>query len=119
MKKIAGITAAVVALSGGAAAGAGAAPAQPPTAAALKQFEGKVASVNRQAHTFRLRDAERGTVTVKVTRTTRFQRLRGFSSLHRGLRRVEATVKRTGGAWVATLVERSGGGGRHGGGNDD
>jgi hypothetical protein len=39
----------------------------------------------------------------------------GFSGLHKGLTRVEATVKRSGGRWVATLVERSGGGGGHGG----
>jgi hypothetical protein len=33
--------------------------------------------------------------------------------------RVEATVRRSGGRWVATLVERSGGGGDHGGHGDD
>jgi hypothetical protein len=30
------------------------------------------------------------------------------------MNRVEATVKRSDGRWVATHVERSGGGGRHG-----
>jgi hypothetical protein len=115
MKKIALVTAAVVAVSGGAAAGASAAPAQAPGATALREFEGTVASVNRDARTFRLRDAERGTVTIKVNRSTRFERLRGLSSLHRGVRGIEATVKRSNGRWVATEVERSGGGGNHGG----
>jgi hypothetical protein len=31
------------------------------------------------------------------------------------MKRVEATVKRANGRWVAVHVERSGGGGRHGG----
>jgi hypothetical protein len=121
MRKIAGITAAVMALSGAAVAGASAAPAHAPdaNATALREFEGTVASVDRAARTFRLRDAERGTVTIKVTRSTRFERLRGLSSLHRGLSGIEATVKRSNGAWVARQVERSGGGGDHGGGDDD
>jgi hypothetical protein len=87
------------------------------TAAAVRHFEGTVVSVNRSAKTFRLRDSERGTVTVRVTGSTRFQRIAGFSALKRGMTRVEATVRRSNGAWVATSVERSGGGGRHGGGN--
>jgi hypothetical protein len=33
--------------------------------------------------------------------------------------RIEANVRRSNGAWVATFVERSGGGGRHGGGAED
>ena len=86
--------------------------------AATRQYEGTVVSVNRDARTFRLHDAERGTVRVKVTRSTRFERIAGFSSLRRGMRRVEATVRRSNGRWVATLVERSGGGGSHGGDDD-
>ena len=101
-------------------------PAMPATAAAptasasaLKQFEGTVASVNREAHTFRLRDAQAGTKRIKVTSKTRFQRIAGFAALKPGMRRVEATVKRSNGRWVATKVERSGGGGNHGGGGAD
>ena len=74
-------------------------------------------SVNRSARTFRLRDSERGTVTIKVTSNTRFQRVGGFSGLRAGMTRIEANVRRSNGAWVATFVERSGGGGNHGGGN--
>ena len=91
---------------------AGAAPAG---AAQAREFEGTVVSVNREARTFRLRDAERGTVRIKVTRRTRFERLAGFSALRRGLRGIEANVRRRDGTWVAIEMERSGGGGEHGG----
>ena len=84
--------------------------------AATRQFEGTVVSVNRTNHTFQLRDSERGTVRIKVTSNTRFERISGFSGLRKGMTRIEATVRRSNGRWVATLVERSGGGGNHGGG---
>src|SRR4051812_42881860 len=87
--------------------------------AALRQFEGTVVSVNRDAHTFRLRDAQSGTKRIKVTSATKFQRIAGFAALQPGMKRVEATVKRSNGRWVATKVERSGGGGQGGHGNDD
>ena len=88
-----------------------------PAAASAAQFEGTVVSVNRDTRSFRLHDAQRGTVRIKVTRATRFQRVAGFGSLRAGMDRIEATVRRSNGRWVASLVERSGGGGRHG--NDD
>lgn len=97
----------------GAASTATAAPAA--SAAATRQFEGTVVSVNRDARTFRLRDSERGTVRIKVRTSTRFERLSGFSALRAGQRRIEATVRRSNGRWVALSVARSGGGGRHGG----
>jgi hypothetical protein len=96
-----------------AAAPAGAAPAA--STAAARHFEGTVVSVNPSAQTFRLRDAERGTVRIRVTRSTTFERLSGFRGLRGGLRNVEATVRRANGRWVALHVERSGGGGHHGG----
>jgi hypothetical protein len=91
-----------------------------PTAgsAALRQFEGTVVSVNSDNRTFRLRDSEAGTKRIKVVRSTRFERIAGFSGLKPGMKRVEATVRRSDGRWVATEVERSGGGGRHGGDDD-
>ena len=92
--------------------------AAPTGVAQAREFEGTVVSVNRDARTFRLRDVERGTVRIKVTRRTRFERLAGFSALRRGLRRIEATVHRRNGVWVASEVERSGGGGEHGGDDD-
>jgi hypothetical protein len=86
------------------------------TASAATQFEGKVVSINKQERTFRLQDTQRGTVRIKVTRNTTFERIDGFAGLRVGMTRVEATVKRANGRWVATHVERSGGGGQHGGG---
>ena len=87
--------------------------------AATRQYEGTVVSVNRDARTFRLHDSERGTIRIKVTRSTRFERISGLSGLRKGLKRVEATVRRSNGRWVATDVERSGGGGDHGESDDD
>jgi hypothetical protein len=89
------------------------------TAATVREFEGTVVSVNRDARTFRLKDVERGTFRIKVTRNTRFERIDGLSGLKVGAKNIETTVKRTNGAWVALEVERSGGGGEHGGGDDD
>jgi hypothetical protein len=86
--------------------------------AATRQYEGTVVSVNRDARSFRLHDSERGTIRIKVTRSTSFERVGGFAGLRKGLTRVEATVKRSHGRWVATHVERSGGGGNHGGDDD-
>src|SRR6059058_2790130 len=42
-------------------------------------FEGRVLSVDNSARTFRLRDHERGTVTIRVTRDTRFEGFSGFT----------------------------------------
>jgi hypothetical protein len=86
--------------------------------AATRQYEGTVVSVNRDARTFRLHDSERGTIRIKVKRSTRFQRIGGFSGLRKGMSRIEATVRRSNGRWVAVEVERSGGGGSHGGDDD-
>ena len=89
-----------------------------PAAASAAQFEGTVVSVNRDNRTFRLHDSERGTVRIRVTSRTRFERLSGFGALRKGMTTIEATVRRSGGRWVASEVERSGGGGRHGGDDD-
>ena len=99
------------------AVAAAAGPIAPAAAAAPppREFEGTVVSVNRDARTFRLRDTERGTKRIKVTSRTRFERIAGFSGLQPGMRRIEAKVRRRKGRWVAVEVERSGGGGRHGG----
>ena len=136
------IAAATAALATGgiAAAGAGAtasktSSAKTPTTAttaATRHVEGRVTAINRSARTFTVRDAERGTLRVKVTSSTKFERVT-FSALRTGSR-VDVRAKRVAGAWNATKVERGevgddhdagddhGGddnGGRHGGGNDD
>jgi Domain of unknown function (DUF5666) len=90
-----------------------------PAAAAAAEFEGTVRSVNRENRTFRLHDCERGTKRIKVTRNTRFERIDGMAGLHAGMRNVEVIAKRRDGRWVASEVERSGGGGEHGGCDDD
>ena len=107
--------AAVAACSALAATSASAAPSQ----GTARQFEGTVVSVNVQNRTFRLRDTERGTVRIRVTRNTRFERIAGLGGLEPGMRNIEAVVKRSDGRWVAREVERSGGGGEHGGRDDD
>ena len=98
-----------------------AASAAPTGAAAAREYEGTVVSVNRDNRTFRLRDTERGTVRIKVTRSTRFERVNGFGGLRAGMTNIESTVRRSNGSWVALEVEKSGGGGEHGGddGDDD
>jgi hypothetical protein len=95
---------------------AGAAPAG---SAALREYEGTVVSVSRADRTFRLRDSERGTVRIRVTRSTRYERIDGLGGLRAGMTNIEATVRRANGRWVALEVERSGGGGEHGGDDDD
>jgi hypothetical protein len=90
-----------------------------PAAASAAEFEGTVRSVNRDQRTFRLHDCERGTKRIKVTRNTRFERIDGFRALHAGMRNVEVVAQRRDGRWIATEVERSGGGGEHGGCDDD
>jgi hypothetical protein len=67
MKLIALITAVAV-LATAAVAGA---------QAPLREYEGRVVSVNRDAKRFRLHDAERGTVRINVNRNTRWERING------------------------------------------
>ena len=84
-----------------------AAVAPPAGAATVREFEGTVVSVNRSAGTFRLRDEGR-TVTIRVTRSTRYERLSGFRAITTGRSDIEAVARRSNGRWVATHVERSG-----------
>ena len=102
-----------------------------PTAASpatTRHVEGRITAIDRSARTFTVRDAERGTLKVKVTSSTKFERV-SFTALRTGTR-VDVRAKRVAGAWNATKVERGSAtstthdagddnGGRHGGGNDD
>ena len=74
----------------------------------LTEFDGTVVSKNRDNRSFRLRDAERGTVRIFVTRNTRFERVNGFAGLRVGARNIESVVRKRDGRWVALEVERSG-----------
>jgi Domain of unknown function (DUF5666) len=86
----------------------------------LREFEGRVVSIDRGAKTFRLHDSERGTKRIKVTSNTRFERVNGLAGLSVGQRAIEVKTRRkVDGAWIAIEVEKSGGGGEHGGDRDD
>ena len=82
------------------------------------QFEGRVVRVDRANHRFRINDRERGSHRVYVTSRTRYERVNGLRGLCRGMR-IQVDLRRQNGRWIATEVERSGGGGDHGGGRDD
>jgi len=88
-----------------------------PAVAAARQFEGTVVSVNRDNRTYKLDDAERGTVRIKVKRATAFERVT-FRTLKAGQRGIEVIAHRADGRWIADSVEKSGGGGEHGGDDD-
>ena len=85
IRKIAVVAASLAAFGTTAAVAGAATPtknaAPAATQAATRQFEGTIVSVNRSARTFRLRDSERGTATIKVTSRTRYQRVGGFAGL--------------------------------------
>jgi hypothetical protein len=87
-------------------------------ATALREFEGRIVSVNQDRRSFRLHDSERGTVRIRVTGRTRYERIAGFGALSAGMRNIEVTARRADGRWLAIEVERSGGGGDHGGDDD-
>ena len=91
----------------------------PAASAQTREYEGRIVSVDRSARTFRIHDSERGTIRVRVTSRTRFERISGFSSLRAGQTNIETIVRRSNGRWVAVEVERSGGGGSHGDDDDD
>ena len=121
------IAAATAALAAGgvavAVASAGAATPSAVSAAATRHVEGRVTTIDRSARTFTVRDAERGTLKVRVTSTTKFERVR-FASMRTG-QRVDVRAIHDSGAWRATKVERdTGAAGNHDagddhGGNDD
>jgi hypothetical protein len=89
----------------------------PVSAATVRHIEGRVLSVDRDARSFRLRDSERGTFTVFVVRSTRFERT-SFARLRSGSG-VEATIRRANGRWQATKVEPNSGSHADDGGDDN
>ncbi|HET8954701.1 MAG TPA: DUF5666 domain-containing protein [Solirubrobacterales bacterium] len=103
---------ATVVLAGALAVGLVAAPAQ----AALRHIDGTVVSKNSDNRTFKL-STQGGTVRIKVNGTTKFDRIAGFGSLHKGMK-VEVDAQTTSNGLVAKQVEPQGGGGGgdHGGG---
>lgn len=87
-----------------------------PAQAALRHIDGTVVSKNASNQTFRLTTQGGNAIRVKVTSSTKFERLAGFGALHKGLR-IEVDAKTTANGLVATQVETRGG--DHGGGGDD
>jgi uncharacterized membrane protein YgcG len=90
-----------------------------PAQAALRHIDGTVVSKNAKDHSFRIATQSGNRVTIRVTATTRFERIGGFGALHSGLA-VEVDARRTDNGLLAAQVEpRGGGGGGGGGGSDD
>jgi len=84
------------------------------------EFEGKVTRVDRANDRFRINDRERGSHRVYVNSRTRYERVAGLRGLRRGMK-IEVTVRRSDGRWIATEVERRrprDDDGRHGGDDD-
>jgi hypothetical protein len=92
------------ALAGGAIAASAGASDPSAVSTATRHVEGRVTTIDRPARTFTVRDAERGTLKVRVTTSTTFERVT-FSALRTG-HRVDVRAKRVAGAWNATKVER-------------
>jgi uncharacterized membrane protein YgcG len=86
-----------------------------PAQAAVRHIDGTVVSKNADDHSFRIRTQNGNRIRIKVTSTTRFERLAGFGALHKGLA-VEVDAKSTSNGLVGTQVEARGG---SGGGTDD
>jgi hypothetical protein len=86
-----------------------------PAQAAVRHIDGTVVSKNADNHSFRIRTQSGNRIRIKVTSTTRFERLAGFGALRKGLA-VEVDAKSTSNGLIATQVEAGGG---SGGGADD
>jgi hypothetical protein len=88
-----------------------------PAQAALRHIDGTVVSKNANNRTFRIATQSGNRITIRVTATTRFERIGGFGALRSGLA-VEVDARPTDNGLVATQVEPQGGGGGDGGGDD-
>jgi hypothetical protein len=97
---------AITALAATMMLGATAVPAQ----AALRHVDGTVISKNAENHSFRIKTQSGSQVRIRVTSSTKFQRISGFGGLHKGLA-VEVEAKSTSNGLVATQIETRGGGG--------
>lgn len=86
-----------------------------PAQAAVRHIDGTVVSKNSENRSFQIRTQSGSQLRIKVTSTTKFQRLAGFGALHKGLR-IEVEAKSTSNGLVATHIETPGGGGSGGGG---
>lgn len=88
-----------------------------PSAAHAAQFEGTVTAKDKQARTFTLRQDEGGgTFKIKVTKSTRYERLSGFAEIVVGAKNIDVTARKLRGRWTAVEIERAG---KAGNGGDD
>lgn len=101
MKSIA--VAAAALMAGSSAAAAVAATSSSTAPPPVRQVQGSVVGVQRNAHTFRVRDRVRGVLTVKVTTRTRYEHMAGFSAV-RNRARLQIRAQRIGGVWRAVSV---------------
>lgn len=84
--------------------------------AALKHFDGTVASKNTSAKTFKITTQSGRQVTFKVNASTVFERISGFGALHKGMS-IQVNANQTANGLIAKKVEpQEGGGGGNGGG---
>jgi Domain of unknown function (DUF5666) len=83
-----------------------------PAQAALRHIDGTVASKDAAGRTFRITTQSGSQLRIKVSASTKFDRIAGFGALHKGLA-VEVEAKSTSNGLVAVKVEprQSGGGG--------
>jgi len=81
-----------------------------PAQAALRHIDGTVVSKNADDHSFRIETQNGNRIRIKVSASTRFERIAGFGGLRKGLA-VEVDAKSTPNGLVATQVETRGGGG--------
>jgi hypothetical protein len=86
-----------------------------PAQAAVRHIDGTVVSKNADNHSFQIKTQSGNRIRIRVTSSTKFQRISGFGGLHKGLA-VEVEAKSSSNGLVATHVETRGGGG---GGADD
>lgn len=73
--------------------------------AKVREFEGRVLSINRAAKTFVQRRGGGRRVRIRVNRRTRYEDLRGFRALRRGMK-VETRARHNGRRWVARHIDR-------------
>lgn len=71
----------------------------------VREFEGKVVKVNKSKRTFVQRKKGGGKVKIKVKKATRYDDIRGFKAIRKGMR-LETKARYNGKKWVAKKIER-------------
>ena len=103
MRTIRSIAVATVVLVAGGSAAAALAAAPTSTPTPVRDMQGCVVAVHRDANTFRVRDQVRGVVTVQVTTRTRFEHMAGLAAVRNRVC-LHIRAQRSGNVWLATSV---------------